>query len=159
MEVLGIAIGIYLLAAASSINAVTLRFILYLVSWACLIFFPHCLAHFVVGRLVGVQFIHYVIGKSSITKLRLPVISSVSSAIPLLTLKVDHVSLVSVTPGARAVMFASGAAVSMILPFIPVVVSIGHLPTIWSTILFLISIANVCFDLYYSPRAGDLSRI
>jgi hypothetical protein len=150
--------GVYLLVVASSINAVPLRFLVYLIFWVCLVFFPHCLAHFVVGRLVGVRFTHYVLGKSSITKLRLPVISSVSSMIPL-TLKIDGGSLRSVSPGARAVMFASGAVVSMILPFLAVVVSIGRLPVMWSAGLFLISVANVCLDLYYSPRAGDLSRI
>jgi hypothetical protein len=159
IEVLGIAVGVYLLVAASSINAVPLRFLVYLISWVCLVFFPHCLAHFAVGRLVGVRFTHYTLGKSSITKLRLPVISSVSSMIPLLTLKIDPGSLWSVSPGARAVMFASGAVVSMILPFLAVVASIGRLPVIWSVGLFIISLANVCFDLYYSPRAGDLSRI
>ena len=156
---LGITVGICLLVAASGIHAIPLRFFVYLISWACLVFFPHCLAHFVVGRLVGVRFTCYVLGKSSITKLRLPVISSVSSAIPLLTLKIDHGSLRSVSPGARTVMFASGAAVSMILPFLPVVISIGRLPIIWVIGLFLISIANICLDLYYSPIAGDLSRI
>jgi len=159
IEVLGIAVGVYLLVAASSINAVPLRFLVYLISWVCLVFFPHCLAHFAVGRLVGVRFTYYTLDKSSITKLRLPIISSVSSMIPLLTLKIDRGSLRSVSPGARAVMFASGAVVSMILPFLAVVASIGRLPVIWSVALFLISVANVCFDLYYSPRAGDLSRI
>ena len=90
IEVLGIAVGVYLLVAASSINAVPLRFLGYLISWVCLVFFPHSLAHFAVGRLVGVRFTHYTLGKSSITKLRLPVISSVSSMIPLLTLKIDR---------------------------------------------------------------------
>jgi hypothetical protein len=56
-------------------------------------------------------------------------------------------------------MFASGAVVSMILPFLVVVVAIGNLPMIWSLALALLSVANVSFDLYYSPKAGDLSRI
>jgi hypothetical protein len=159
IEVLGIIAGIYLLMAGSDINTVPLRFLIYLLSWVCLVFFPHCLAHFAVGRLVGVRFTHYLLGKSSITKLRLPVITAVSSVIPLLTLKIDRGSLRSVGPGARAVMFASGAIVSMVLPFLPVVVSVGRLPAIWSVCLLLLSIANICFDLYYSPRAGDLSRI
>ena len=93
IEVLGIAVGVYLLVAASNINAVPLRFLVYLISWVCLVFFPHCLAHFVVGRLAGIRFTHYALGKSSITKLRLPVISAVSSMIPLLTLKIDRGSL------------------------------------------------------------------
>ena len=159
IEVLGIAVGVYFLVAASNINVVPLRFLVYLLSWACLVFFPHCLAHFAVGRLVGVRFTHYVLGKSSITKLRLPVISSVSSTIPLLTLKIDSGSLRLVSPSARTVMFASGAIVSMILPFLAVAVPIGHLPVLWSVGLFLVSVANVCLDLCYSPITGDLSRI
>ena len=159
IDVLGIVVGIYLLVAGFDINTVPLRFLVYLLSWMCLVFFPHCLAHFAVGRLVGVRFTHYLLGKSSITELRLPVISALSSAIPLLTLKIDHGALKSVGPGARAVMFASGAVVSMILPFLVVVVSIGRLPVIWSVGLLLISVVNICFDLYYSPRAGDFSRI
>jgi hypothetical protein len=159
IEVLGIVVGVYLLVASSDINIIPLRFLIYLLSWVCLFFFPHCIAHFVVGRLVGVRFTHYVLGKSSMSKLRLPVISTFASAIPLLTLKIDRGSLRSVGPGARAVMFASSAVVSMILPFLAAVISIGRLLLNWSVVLFLISVANVCFDLCYGSRVGGLSRI
>ncbi len=56
-------------------------------------------------------------------------------------------------------MFASGAAVSMILPFLVAVVSLRHLPLDLSLVLFVVSVSNLGFDLYYSPKAGDLSRI
>jgi hypothetical protein len=148
-----------LIVVAPDVNGALVRFLFYLISWLCLLFFPHCLAHFIVGRLAGVRFSHYVIGKSSITKLRLPVISAVAVIFPLLKLRIDRRSLRSVNDGARAATFASGAVASMILPFLVPVVSFGRLPVAWSLGLILLSLANVCFDLYYSPKAGDLSRI
>jgi hypothetical protein len=157
--VLGLVAAFFLAAAANDADNLLLKFLFYLLTWGCLIFFSHCLAHFVAGSLVGVRFTHYEIGRSSITKLQLPVISSLASAMPLLTLKIDHRSLNSVSRGARAVMFASGAAASTVLPFIVVVASLEKLPIAMSLILLIFSVANALMELYYSPKAGDISRI
>lgn len=159
IEILGIVVAISLIVVAPDMNGTFVRFLFYLTSWLCLLFFPHCLTHFIVGRLAGVRFSHYVIGKSSITKLRLPVVSAVAAVFPLLKLRIDKRSLRSVNDGARAATFASGAVASMILPFLVPVVAFGRLPVAWSLGLLLLSLANACFDLYYSPKAGDLSRI
>lgn len=158
-EIFGTAIAIYLILAAADVNGVLFRFLLYLVSWGCLVFFPHCLAHFVTGRLVGVRFTHYSLGRSGITKLRMPIVTPIASALPILTLKIDQDSMRAVRHGGRAVMFASGAVCSMILPFFSAAASFGRIPIIFTIALFLMSVANVLFDLYYSPRAGDISRI
>lgn len=60
----------------------------------------HDLAHWFVGRLVGIRFTSYFLKK------------------PLLTpgLKIDYASYLRVSPGARAVMHASGAIASKIAP-------------------------------------------
>jgi hypothetical protein len=55
-------------------------------------------------------------------------------------------------------MFASGAVASMILPFVPAILSFGRLPLSLSVLLLLISVGNLVFDLFYSPKAGDISR-
>lgn len=159
VEILGVAAGVYLLVVAPDISSVPLRFLVYLISWGCMVFFPHCLAHFVTGRLVGVRFNYYLLTRSPVVKLKLPLISTVASTLPILGLRIDRSSLGSVGRGARAVMFASGAAASMIFPFFPVAASIGSLPVILSGVLFVLSAANVLFGLYYSPKLGDISRI
>jgi hypothetical protein len=56
-------------------------------------------------------------------------------------------------------MFTSGVAASMIFPFFPVAASVGRLPAILGSALFLLSVTNVLFGLYYSRRVGDISRI
>lgn len=158
IEVLGSLAAFYLLLIAAYQYSMGLSLLLYLIALGCLVFFPHCLAHFVVGRLVGIRFRYYLLGKSSVSRLNLPLLSTLASRVPVLTLKIDRASLNSASRGKRAVVFISGAAASIILPFIVPMVSIGHAPILVSGILFLTALANAAFDLYYSPRAGDISR-
>jgi hypothetical protein len=89
----------------------------------------------------------------------MPLISGLASKVPVLTIRIERSSLQLASRGRRAVMFASGAAISMIMPFFAAVASVGHLPMSMSLFLFAISIGNFVFDFYYSPRAGDISRI
>lgn len=159
IEILGVVFAFSLLVIAAQFSSTFLRFLLYLVSWGSFVFFPHSLMHYVVGRLVGVRFKYYFVSKSAIGKLKLPLISAVASGLPVLGLKVDRVSLRSVSRGGRAVMFVSGAVASMILPFFVVMASFNQVPYTMSLILLLISAGNAAFDLYYSPRAGDISRV
>jgi hypothetical protein len=159
VEVLGILLAFYLLLTAARAPSTLLRFLLYAISMGCLEFFPHGLAHYLTGRLVGVRFKYYFLAKSSATKLKLPLLSELANQFPVLALKIEPESLRSASGGKRAMMFASGAAASMILPFIAPVASIGRVPALISGILFFVAVANVGFDLYYSPKAGDLSRI
>lgn len=159
IEILGTSFAFYLIYAASDIGAVAVRFLFYLISWGCLVFFPHCLTHFIVGRLVGIRFTDYSLGKSGIAKLRMPFVNAIASKAPVLTLRIDRTSLRTVSRGGRAVMFASGAVASMILPFFAAVASFPHLPMNLTVFLIVLSVANLIFDFYYSPRAGDISRI
>jgi hypothetical protein len=159
IEVLGICLALFLLIAGGEANSILARFIVYVVSWACLVFFPHCLGHFIVGRLVGIRFTHYSLGRSAIMKLRLPIISRLGAVVPLLTLNIDRASLDSASENGRAAMFTAGMAASTILPFAVALISVGRLPTILATMLLLLSAGNLGFDLYYSPKAGDIHRI
>jgi hypothetical protein len=159
IEILGIAVAISVIVVAPDISSLPLRFLTYLFAWVCLLFFPHCLSHYVTGRLVGVRFTHYLVSNSPVAKLGLPVISRVTAKIPMLGVRADQRSLKLVSRGVRVVMFTSGAAASMIFPFFAAVASLGRLPSLLSGLLLLLSVGNVAFDLYYSPRAGDISRI
>src|SRR5438094_9207474 len=90
-------VGLLFLFAAPQVKPLSLGFLLLLGAWFCLWFFSHDLAHHVVGRVLGVGFRYYFLGRSSITKLRLPMVSELSSKIPVLGLKIDKHTLESVT--------------------------------------------------------------
>jgi len=156
--VLGTLVGFYLVFLARQVAQTFWSFALYVVAWGCLIFFPHDLTHFVTGRLVGVRFQYYLIGKSPLSKLKVPVLSGAASRLPVLVIKVDPSSLRGASPGRRAVTFASGAIASMVLPFFPAVASFGHIDPVATTVLFALSISNAVLDAYLSPKVGDLHR-
>lgn len=149
----------FLIYAAPNFTSVLIRFIVYLISVSCLIFFPHCLAHFVVGSLMGVHFKHYSLSRSAIARLGIPFISDLASRMPLLSIRIDRASFSTLSRQARAAMFASGALCSMILPFVSVVWSLNKLPISFSLVLLTICLGNLLFDVYYSPKSGDFSRI
>jgi hypothetical protein len=54
IELAGTLVGFALIHYAPSLGDVYIKFALYLLSLACLIFFPHCLAHFITGTVVGI---------------------------------------------------------------------------------------------------------
>ncbi len=108
---------------------------------------------------MGVRFKHYSLGRSAIANLRIPIVSHVASRVPVLSLKIKPTSLGSVSYVARSAMFASGALCSMLLPFIVVLISFNQLPSLLSNLLLVTCLGNLIFDVYYSPKAGDISRI
>src|SRR5207247_10617063 len=111
-------VGLLFLFAAPQVRPLSLGFLFLLGAWFCLWFFSHDLAHHVVGRVLGVGFRYYFLGRSAITKLRLPMISELSSKIPVLGLKIDKHTLESVSPNKARIMYASGARSSMLLTFL-----------------------------------------
>jgi hypothetical protein len=158
VEVAGILLAAYLILMAPEVTFLPLKLIFYLLAWGCMEFFPHGLAHYVVGILVGVKFRHYSLGKSPVYKLRIPILSMAASTILVLRLNVNQESLGSVGRGERFAMFSSGAIASVTLPFIVALASFRETWVVPRVVLLILSAANLAFDLYFSPKVGDISR-
>ena len=111
----------------------------------------HDLAHWVVGRLVGIRFTAYFLKK------------------PLLQpgLKIDYASYLRTPPGARAWMHASGAIVSKIAPF--AVFAAVYLPhraagydlfpswSLWAILAF--GVLQIFTDILFSTKKSDWKRV
>jgi len=151
----GVLVGLALLVAAPRIKLFPIDALFLLVAWFCFWFFSHDLAHYIVGRIVGVGFRYYFLGRSTITRLSLPIVSNLLRMFPVLGLKIDKSSLNSISPNKVRAMYASGATSSMLLPWIviPTGFAIG-LPV--GILITILTMANVGFTLYFSPQVGDL---
>lgn len=111
----------------------------------------HDLAHWVVGRMVGISFTAYFLKK------------------PLLTpgLKIDYASYLRTSPGARAWMHASGAIVSKVAPF--AVFAAVYLPhraagydlfpswSLWA--ILAIGGVQIVTDVLFSTKKSDWKRV
>ncbi len=157
LSVSGLLIGLAALLVAPIVSSLAIRLLLLLIAWVCFGFFSHDLAHHLVGRAFGIQFEYYFIGRSTIRKLKLPVVAEVMRRIPILGLKINRSSLEKASPGERRWMLRSGAISSMILPWIilPTSYAIGPL---WVGILFtLLTVGTDLFTIYFSPKVGDFA--
>jgi hypothetical protein len=105
----------------------------------------HCLAHWVVGRAVGIRFTSYFFGGP------LP---------PRPGLKTDYATYLRAEPMARAWMHASGALASKVAPFI----ALGCFPAssapAWAAwVLLGIGVFTIITDVVFSRTSSDWKKV
>jgi hypothetical protein len=144
-----------LLIVAPRIRLFPVNALLVLVAWFCLWFFSHDLAHHAVGIILGVTFRYYFLGRSAIIKLGLPIISELVRVIPVLGLKIDKPSLISISRSRVRAMYVSGAVSSMFLPWLAIPAAYA-VSLLLGVLITLLTLANDVFTLYFSVQVGDL---
>lgn len=130
-----------------------LRILILLICWFLMLYFSHCLSHYIVGRILGIRFRYYFLSKSMLSKAGIPVISRLLSVKAFLTLK-----LVEKPKGWRGfAMFIAGPLASMFSPLVIVAFTYGYDKSS-SAILLIVTIVNIVFTGYYSYRYGCIRK-
>jgi len=131
-------------------------FIIGLISWGLLWYSTHDLAHLLFGRAFGIKFTHYYIGFSNLLR-----ISWIPERIRLLAItfgiKIDREKSKKSKSG-YAIMYLAGPLASIFTPFIPPIYLILFGSSISGLILLLLSIGNLAFTSYFSPRYGCINK-
>jgi hypothetical protein len=104
----------------------------------------HSLAHYVVGRAVGIRFTDFFVAIPP----------------PLPGLKTDYASYLRASPDARAWMHASGALATKLAPFLALAFALAaHAPG-WSVaILVALGVFQIATDLLFSTKASDWKKV
>jgi len=147
LQILAICLGLLIALKAD-------RIYFFLLSSAILWYFSHCLAHYIVGTIVGVRFKGYFITTSSIKKLKG---FEMSKHFYTLGIKIDWKKSKAGKLG-FALMFSSGAIASMFSPFLTVLIAYLRDFKFESTVLALVWILNAIFTIYFSPKVGDFRK-
>ncbi len=105
----------------------------------------HSLAHWAVGRAMGMRFTYYFLG---------------GPPPPRPGAKLDYASYLRVPPTQRAVMHASGAVVTKLIPFalIPVARSLD-LPAWVVYLLVLVGVGQIATDVLLSTKSSDWKKV
>jgi hypothetical protein len=104
----------------------------------------HCLAHWLVGRLVGMRFTDYFFG---------------GPPPPRPGLKTDYRTYLHVPAERRAWMHASGALATKVAPFVPLFFWSAAGAPVWSAILLLgIGAVLIVSDVVFSVRSSDWKK-
>ena len=134
--------GAIALAAVSSGTVTGLGLIAGGVAWAISF---HCLAHWVVGRMVGIRFTAYFLGGPFP---RRP------------GLKIDYESYLRASAMGRAVMHGSGAVATKLAPFLALSAAPAYEAPGWSVIVLLvIGFGQIVTDVLFSVKTGDWKKV
>ena len=139
------AAGVAALVLAEGIDNRFVRSVVFLGALGALEVGTHSLAHWAVGRAMGMRFTYYVLG---------------GPPPPRPGAKLDYATYLRVPPTQRAIMHASGAVVTKILPFalIPAARSLD-LPDWVIYLLVLIGIGQVVTDVLLSTKSSDWKKV
>jgi hypothetical protein len=102
----------------------------------------HTLAHFVVGRMVGIRFTYWFIGNT-----------------PQPGVKIDYASYLTTPPRARAWMHASGALTTKAIPFLSLGAAWGSGSPVWTMwTLGGLGVVMIATDLLFSVKQSDWKK-
>lgn len=160
IEVSGITLGISTLYISNIFELYYLKIFFLSISWFCFLYFTHCLTHYIVGYILKIKFKYYFIGEANFVShlSKKDDQNNILKKLPVLGVKIDRQSLIQVKPIYRMIMFQSGALASMIFPLIVPIYSMKNSSILISIPFFIISIMNIAFDMYYSPKIGDFKK-
>ena len=87
-----------------------------LLSWILLYFSAHAIAHWLVGRAVGIRFRSYTIGGTGNPEGWPPGLRWIFEHLPFFGVETDKISMQSISPGAVALMWSAGVTSSAVIP-------------------------------------------
>jgi hypothetical protein len=121
------------------------RSLVFLGGFGALAVSTHSLTHWAVGRAMGMRFTHYFLG---------------GPPPPRPGLKIDYATYLRVPPKRRAVMHASGAVVTKLIPFVLVPVAIAEGQPRWlAGLLVAAGVGQIATDLAFSTRTSDWKKV
>jgi hypothetical protein len=109
------AFGALALARSQSQSAVVAA-ILMIAAWFLLYFFCHGIAHWAVGRLLGIRFAFYTIGGTGNPEGYPAGMRWVFEHLPFFGVQTDKVSMQKASPTAKAIMWSAGVTSSAVVP-------------------------------------------
>ncbi len=158
IEVTGIILGLIILFSVDLIPYYVFKLLALLFSWFCFWYFSHCIAHYIVGKILNINFLYYYVGRSGLIKLELPIISHIFRFIPVLGIKIDRASLRKVSKQRIAIMYISGALASMLCPLVSLTYSLINLDYYTTLLIGILTLTNILFTLHFSSKVGDFSK-
>lgn len=140
----GTVLGVGLVALAAALDS-TAQTVVLLLAWVVLGLSTHSLAHWLVGRALGIGFTHVFWG---------------SLPDPFPGVKIDYATYLPTRPRARALMHASGALVSKVVPFAILAAALAmDAPDAAVTVLLIGGIVLAVADVVGWFVAGDWKKV
>lgn len=116
LQALGILAAGSALIVSRSAHSTAVAITAMVLSWILLYFSAHAIAHWLVGRAVGIRFRSYTIGGTGNPGGWPPGVRWIFEHLPFFGVETDKMSMQSVRPGAAALMWSAGVTSSAVIP-------------------------------------------
>jgi hypothetical protein len=129
------------------------------VGWVLLYFCCHAIAHWVVGRILGIRFAFYTVGGTGNPEGWPAGLRWLFEHLPFFGVQTEKASIQKASPIARAIMWSAGVTSSAVVPTLGALWA-WRLRVPWSKLFFLVALFWAVGTLAsnWTSRAGDYSK-
>jgi len=128
-------------------------------AWILLYFFCHGIAHWFVGRLVGIRFAFYTVGGTGNPEAYPGILRWVFERLPFFGVQTDKASMQAASPMAKAIMWSAGVTSSAIVPTMSAVYAWhSRLPASTPFLIFAVIWALATLASNWTSRTGDFTK-
>jgi hypothetical protein len=130
-----------------------------LLAWVLLYFSSHALAHWLVGRAVGIRFLFYTVGGTGNPEGWPPGLRWIFEHLPFFGVQTEKLTMQNASPRARALMWSAGVTSSAVIPALSAFFAwrFGVLWSGWFCLFALIWALGTLASNWTSPT-GDYSK-
>lgn len=155
----GLAAAAFLLAAAKSMASSSTAFLAVLLAWVLLYFCCHAIAHWLVGRLLGIRFSFYTIGGTGNPEGWPPGLRWIFEHLPFFGVQTEKSSMLAASPAAKAIMWSAGVTSSAAVPTLAAFWAWhADVPGAKWFLLFALIWAVSTLASNWTSRSGDYSK-
>jgi hypothetical protein len=159
LQIAGIAAAYLAFVAARSTHSKPVVIVAMVSSWVLLYFFCHGIAHWAVGRLLGIRFAFYTVGGTGNPEAYPAGLRWVFEHLPFFGVQTEKTSMQKASPMAKAVMWSAGVTSSAIVPTLGALCAWrSGVPASKPFLIFAVIWAMATLASNWTSRTGDYSK-
>ena len=116
IQAAGLAAAVIALVLARSVHSKSTAIATVIFAWLLLYFFCHGMAHWTVGRLLGIRFAFYTVGGTGNPQGYAAILRWLFGRLPFFGVQTEKFSMQRASPTAKAIMWSAGVTSSVIVP-------------------------------------------
>ena len=159
IQISGVVAACLALAAARSAHSTTDAVVAMVAGWVLLYFCCHAIAHWVVGRILGIRFAFYTVGGTGNPEGWPAGLRWLFEHLPFLGVQTEKASMQRASPIGKAVMWSAGVTSSAVVPTLGAFWA-WRSGVPWSNLFFLVALfwAVGTLSSNWTSREGDYSK-
>ena len=159
VQTAGIVAAYFSLMASRSAHKPAVAVATMMLAWILLYFCSHAIAHWLVGRLVGIRFLFYTVGGTGNPEGWPRGVRWIFEHLPFFGVQTNPVSMQSASPGAKGLMWSAGVTSSAIVPTLAALWAwLSAVPGSGWFGLFALGWALGTLASNWTSRTGDYSK-